>query len=234
MTSSARTAGRTALGGAALLCLATLATACAAASSPSAAATGPGSGTVTASADSAAGSGSAAPASASAAAPTSAPASQSSPTPTAVEPPAAAGGPAACPTRYLSAKVGLSQGTAGSVYTVIDFTNISNTTCTVYGYPGVSLAGGTPVTQIGLAAKESDTAPRTLVTLAPGATGNALLQIADAANYPTAACGPATADYLQIFPPNQTTPIYLAYNTQTCSKPVQTLTIGVVQTGSGG
>ncbi len=34
------------------------------------------------------------------------------------------------------------QGAAGSVYQVIDFTNISNVTCTLYGYPGVSLGGG--------------------------------------------------------------------------------------------
>ena len=45
--------------------------------------------------------------------------------------------------------MGVAQGAAGSVYQVIDFTNISNTTCTLYGYPGVSLAAGTPVTQVG-------------------------------------------------------------------------------------
>jgi hypothetical protein len=148
--------------------------------------------------------------------------------------PTVAGAAPACPTRSLGLKLGLGQGAAGSTFQVIDFTNISNVTCTLYGYPGVSLAGGKPVTQIGLAAAESHTAARTLVTLTPGAVANALLRIVHAVNFPAAKCGLATADYLQIYPPNQTTPVYLHYASQTCAKKVQILTISVVQTGSGG
>jgi hypothetical protein len=212
MTASPRTA-RQAMAGAALTCVAALAAACGT-SSPSAA---PG---TTATTASPAPSASTSPASSAAA----------SPTPAATP---AAAGPAACPTRSLKAKIGISQGTAGSVYTVIDFTNIGTVTCTLYGYPGVSLAGGTPVKQIGLAATESKFTPRTLVTLAPGATANALLQIVDAGNFPPAKCGMVTAHYLQIFPPNQTTPIYLSFTSAACSKPVQTLNVSVVMTGAG-
>ncbi|HUZ24452.1 MAG TPA: DUF4232 domain-containing protein [Streptosporangiaceae bacterium] len=139
----------------------------------------------------------------------------------------------ACPTRSLQVKLGVAQGTAGSVYTVLDFVNISNVTCTLYGYPGVSLAGGKPVSQIGLAAVEDHTSARELVTLAPQAVANALLKIIDAGNYSVSTCGPATAHYLQIFPPNQTTPTYLAYTTQACAKSVALLTIGAVRPGSG-
>jgi hypothetical protein len=212
MTASPRTA-RQAMAGAALTCVAALAAACGT-SSPSAA---PG---TTATTASPAPSASTSPASSAAA----------SPTPAATP---AAAGPAACPTRSLKAKIGISQGTAGSIYTVIDFTNIGTVTCTLYGYPGVSLAGGTPVKQIGLAATESKSTPRTLVTLAPGATANALLQIVDAGNFPPAKCGMVTAHYLQIFPPNQTTPIYLSFTSAACSKPVQTLNVSVVMTGAG-
>jgi hypothetical protein len=148
--------------------------------------------------------------------------------------PTVAGAAPACPTRSLGLKLGLGQGAAGSTFQVIDFTNISNVTCTLYGYPGVSLAGGKPVTQIGLAAAESHTAARTLVTLTPGAVANALLRIVHAVNFPAAKCGLVTADYLQIYPPNQTTPGYLHYTSQTCAKKVQILTINVVQAGSGG
>jgi hypothetical protein len=116
---------------------------------------------------------------------------------------------------------------------VIDFTNISNVSCTLYGYPGVSLAGGTPVSQIGLAAAESHATARVLVTLTPGAVASALLQIVHAGNYPASRCGMTTASSLQIYPPNQTTPIYLSYNSPTCSKPVQILTVSVVEPGSG-
>jgi hypothetical protein len=148
--------------------------------------------------------------------------------------PTVAGAAPACPTRSLGLKLGLGQGAAGSTFQVIDFTNISNVTCTLYGYPGVSLAGGKPVTQIGLPAAESHTAARTLVTLTPGAVANALLRIVHAVNFPAAKCGLVTADHLQIYPPNQTTPVYLHYTSQTCAKKVQILTINVVRAGSGG
>jgi Protein of unknown function (DUF4232) len=204
---------RAAIAGAALTCVAALAAACGSASPSAAPAT----------------TAEASPAASAATSAASTPAS--SPTP-AASPQVA--GAAACPTRSLAAKVGVSQGTAGSVYTVIDFTNIGTATCTLYGYPGVSLAGGTPVTQIGQAATESKATARALVTLQPGAVANALLQVVDAGNYPPATCGLTNATDLQIYPPNQTTPIYLGFKTQACtSKSVHILTISVVMPGSG-
>lgn len=145
----------------------------------------------------------------------------------------AGSGTGACPTRSLQAKVASTQGTAGSTYTVIDFKNISPTACTLYGYPGVSLAGGTPVTQIGLAATRNTDSPRHLVTLAPGAKANVTLQIADAGNFPATECQPRAATYLQIYPPNQTTPLYLASTSQACAGHVNLLTVGAVQPGAG-
>ena len=56
-------------------------------------------------------------------------------------------------------------------------------TCTLYGYPGVSLAGGKPVTQIGLAAARTTT-PRGPRHPGPPAVANALLRIVQAANFP--------------------------------------------------
>jgi hypothetical protein len=141
---------------------------------------------------------------------------------------------AACPTRVLKVTTGAAQGAAGSVYQAIDFTNTSSTPCTLYGYPGVSLAGGSPATQIGAAATRSRTASARVVTLAGGATANALLQIAEAGNYPTSTCGPVASSYLKIYPPNQTTPVYLSYKGTGCSKSsVKLLTIGAVQPGTG-
>jgi hypothetical protein len=153
---------------------------------------------------------------------------------TATGTPAAPGAAAPCPTRSLGLKPGVSQGAAGSVYQVLDFTNISNVACTLYGYPGVSLAGGSPVAQVGLAASEDPTPPRKLVTLAPGQVANALLRIVDALNFPASKCGPVKTQWIQVYPPNQTTPIYLAYKTTGCSKPVRILSVSVVQAGSGG
>jgi Protein of unknown function (DUF4232) len=129
----------------------------------------------------------------------------------------------------------VAQGAAGSIYQVIDFKNISGAPCTLYGYPGVALASGQPVTQIGAAASRSTAAPATTVTLAAGGTANALLRITEAGNYPATRCNPVASDYLQIYPPNQTTPIYLAYKSTGCSSTaVNLLSIGVVQAGNGG
>ena len=168
----------------------------------------------------------------SAAATASVPSAAASATPSST---AAAGGAPACATRSLKATVGIAQGAAGSVYQVIDFTNISGSPCTLFGYPGVALAGGTPVTQIGAAAARSTGSSAKLVTLAAGKTANALLQITQAENYSASRCVPKASTYLQIYPPNQTTPIYLAYKSTGCSSSkVNLLTVGVVQPGNGG
>ena len=123
---------------------------------------------------------------------------------------------------------------AGSTYIPIVFTNNSGATCTLYGYPGVSLAGGNPVGQIGVAADENPATPRQLVTLAPGAAASALLRIVAAQNYPAARCHRVSATYLQVYPPNQTTPIYVRYSSTACTKPIHLLTVNVVKPGTGG
>jgi len=164
---------------------------------------------------------------------TASPAPSSANTPAVSSPSSPAAGPAACPTSSLHVKQGVSQGYAGGVYVTIDFTNTSGSTCTLYGYPGVSLVSGPPYMQIGLAAKRSTSTPKKLVTLAPGATANALLQIVDALNYPPASCGPAKATALKVYPPNQTVPVYLPNTSNGCAKPVQVMTVGAVRPGSG-
>jgi hypothetical protein len=146
----------------------------------------------------------------------------------------AADGTPACATTDLKAKVGAGQGTAGSVYEAIDFTNTSSDPCTLYGYPGVSLtSGGSPGSQLGAAARRGGASAPRLVTLAPGGTANATLQVTNAGNYPKATCGPVSSADLQVYPPNQTTALYLTYSTTACSKSsVKLLTISVVQPGS--
>jgi hypothetical protein len=143
-------------------------------------------------------------------------------------------GPPPCPTRSLQVKLGATQGTAGSVYIAIVFTNISSVTCTLYGYPGVSMQTARPLHQIGKPAKENPATPRQLVTLQPQTAANALLRIVEAGNYPASTCGPVTAHYLQVYPPNQTTPAYIKFSGTGCSKPVRLMTVDVVKPGSGG
>ena len=176
-------------------------------------------------------SGNAAPAPSDSTAPATTPAASTPAAPATT--PAAQSGPGPCPTRSLQMKLGASQDTTGSVYTTIDFTNISNVTCTLYGYPGVSLQTARPLRQIGKPAKENPATPRQLVTLQPQTTANALLRIVDAGNYPASVCGPATSHYLQVYPPNQTAPVLIRFKTQACSKSVRLMTVDVVKPGSG-
>jgi hypothetical protein len=147
--------------------------------------------------------------------------------------PAASSGPGPCPTRSLRLKMGATQGAAGSVYTTIVFTNISDATCTLYGYPGVSLTTGKPGTQIGKAAKENPATPRRLVTLQPQTSANALLRIVNAQNYPASRCDPKNSAYLQVYPPNQTKQVYIRHKTLGCAKPINLMTVDVVKPGSG-
>jgi hypothetical protein len=143
-------------------------------------------------------------------------------------------GPAPCATSGLNVTLGPSSGYAGGVDQTIVFTNTSGATCTLYGYPGVSLVSAPPHTQIGLAAQRSSTTPVKLITLASGATASAVLQVVDALNFGTATCSPTKAAFLRIYPPNQTAPVYLADASEVCAQPVQTLFISAVQPGSGG
>lgn len=164
----------------------------------------------------------------------STPAPASSATGTAPSPsasPTAVGAPA-CANGTLQVKLGESEGYAGGVDQAIDFTNTSGASCTLFGYPGVSLLSSTHA-QIGLAAKRGTTVPPVkVITLAPGATATAQLQIADALNFPTATCGPAQAADLRVYPPNQTVAVLLPEQSKGCTKPVQVLLIGAVQSAS--
>ena len=163
-----------------------------------------------------------------------APATPAATTPTApATTPAALAGASSCATRSLHVRLGASQGTAGSVYTTIVFKNVSNATCTLYGYPGVSLTTGSPVTVIGKAAKENPATPRRLVTLQPQTRASALLRIVDAQNYPASECNPKNSTYLQVYPPNQTAPVRIKFKTVGCAKPINLLTVDVVKPGSG-
>ncbi len=156
-------------------------------------------------------------------------ASASSETP-AVAPSSPAAG-TACATSALRIKLGASDGYAGGVYQTIVFTNTSGSTCTLFGYPGVSLVTGPPYKQLGVPAKRSTTTPARVVTLAPGATASAVLQIVNALNFPSPSCEPAKAAALKVYPPNQFTAVYLPDTPYGCGNPVQTMYIAPVRPG---
>jgi uncharacterized protein DUF4232 len=170
--------------------------------------------------------------SASAASPSAPAAASSSDTPAVTAPSSSAAGTPACATSALRVKLGASDGYAGGVYQTIDFTNTSASPCTLTGYPGVSLVTGPPYKQLGVPAKRDTSKAAQVVTLAPGATANAVVQIVDALNFPSPSCEPAKAAALKVYPPNQFTAVYLPDTSYGCGRSVQTMTIAPVRPGS--
>ncbi|MGB6457173.1 MAG: DUF4232 domain-containing protein [Streptosporangiaceae bacterium] len=163
-------------------------------------------------------------------------ASPSTPAPATSQPASApaAGAAPGCLTRYLNGSIGLTQGTAGSVQVTIVFKNLNNVPCTLYGFPGVALATGTPVTDVGQPSSNSPATARELVTLAPGGFANATLQIADAGNFPASACTQVATGWLAVIPPNQTVPLYIPLNSTGCQGSAKLLTVTAVRPGNGG
>jgi len=134
-----------------------------------------------------------------------------------------------CQASGLRLTRGVTGAAAGSTYIQIEFTNASGITCTLYGYPGVALTTTrTPGSQVGAAASRAATKPEDLVTLTPGETADAQVQIVDVLNYPTANCEPASASYLQVYPPGQKTALYLPLSAQGCAKQIFTLGVSTV------
>jgi hypothetical protein len=154
-----------------------------------------------------------------------------SPTPAA--PPAAA---PACATSALHVAVpaGAGNAAAGSSYYPVQFANTSSSPCTLFGYPGVSFVTAAGGSQIGIPATRNPALAARLVTLSPGQTVHAELQVADAQNYPPTDCDLVTAHWLKVYPPNQTAPVYVSFTAQTCSKPKTILSVQTVQTGTSG
>jgi hypothetical protein len=146
------------------------------------------------------------------------------------------GSPAAasCLTRHLSASVGSPQGFAGGLQIAIVFKNLGKAACTLYGYPGVAQAAGTPATTIGQPSTENPATPRTLVTLPPNGSASAMLRIADSLKYPDGTCKPVKATWLAVIPPNQKTALNVSFGSTACKGNVRLLSVTTVQQGSGG
>lgn len=141
-------------------------------------------------------------------------------------------GPPGCLASGLQAQLGVSQGTAGTIYQVVVLTNTSAATCTLFGYPGVSFVTGIGGSQIGKPATKNPVVPEALVTLAPGAKADLLLAIHDAGAIQN--CHITTANWLRIYPPGDYGSIYVQYNTQACTNSSKSImSVTPVRIGAG-
>lgn len=144
-----------------------------------------------------------------------------------------AAGPAACQSGALKVALGPGNAAAGSTIVPIQFTNISTSACTLYGFPGVSFTGETYAVQVGPAAARNHSSPEQVVTLAPGAMASAQVKIVDAQNYPAGTCGLTTASGILVYPPNLAKAVGLPFNGYACVHKWNVLTVDAVVAGPG-
>jgi hypothetical protein len=119
-------------------------------------------------------------------------------------------------------------GTAGTSYYHLEFTNTGRTTCHLYSWPGVSarnLAGQ----QLGAAAARSGLVPATYVNIGPGSTAHSLLGYVDVQVTPE--CKPTTASLLKVYPPDDSGARHAFFSLHVCTTKVKDLTISRVAPG---
>lgn len=129
---------------------------------------------------------------------------------------ASAAGPQHCPSTALRVRTTPGSGEAmDGVYWDLTFINTGTTACTLYGYPGLSFL---------TAARSALTAPagraaasRLQVTLAPGQTASAQVKTPNVGNLPAAACRQAVAKSLEVYPPNDTAPVFVPASISVCA-----------------
>jgi len=122
-----------------------------------------------------------------------------------------------CLTAQLRDWIGIpGDGTAGSTYYQLEISNVSRSTCTLYGYPGVSAVAGN--TQLGSAARRDPSHRDTLVTLVPGGTSHVILQITDVGVFSPAACKPVQAFSLRVYAPGAYASLRVPLTFEACAR----------------
>jgi Protein of unknown function (DUF4232) len=131
----------------------------------------------------------------------------------------------------------ISLGPGARVTTVItryplDFTNVSDSPCTLAGYPEVSAYRGDGI-QVGPVAAQDTSVADIRVLLAPGETAHAALD----AQTPAARCRPVSASGLRVVTPGQTGARYVRRALTACaaraSRGGDYLSVRAIQPGTG-
>lgn len=105
---------------------------------------------------------------------------------------------------------------AGHRYGVIRLTNVTDTTCSVRGYGGLSYVGHGNGTQVGAAADRDAGRGRTVV-LDPGDRVVSRVDETVAATYPRRTCRPTQVDGFRVYVPDSQVSQYVAHRTTGCA-----------------
>ena len=130
--------------------------------------------------------------------------------------PASSAAPPACQTSGLVIWINTQgNGTAGTIFYTLNFTNLSGHPCMLRGFAGVSavnLHGG----MLGRAATRNTGQTVRSVTLTTGHTAHAVLGVVDIGALSPTTCPPTLAAGLRVFPPNQRGSKVIPFPLQAC------------------
>jgi len=120
-------------------------------------------------------------------------------------------------------------GTAGTTYFNLEYTNIGRGTCFLYGYPGVSATtlGGA---QLGKAATRNSAAPAKTIDIVPGGTAHSFLGYHDILIEPS--CKPKAAAFLKVYAPNDTVAKHAFFDLPVCTIGQANFSVMRVQAGA--
>ncbi|MCP2255534.1 Protein of unknown function (DUF4232) [Prauserella aidingensis] len=137
-----------------------------------------------------------------------------------------------CLAADLELALGAGEGTAGTHYRPLRFTNVSDSPCVIHGFPGVSYVAGDDGHQVGTAAYRTG-AKGDPVTLRPGSTAHADVGFVQVRNYDPAECKPTPVRGLRVYPPHETNSMYVRAPGTGCAEfpDGQQLTVATVEPG---
>ena len=122
-----------------------------------------------------------------------------------------------CLTSHLRVALRYGGAAAGANYYQLRFTNRSQVTCHLSGYPGVA-GVNRHGKQLGSEAARLTAFRVRLVVLRPGGTAHAVLGITDVIDLPSQGCRRTTAAGLRVFPPHAFQPTFLRFRFAACSR----------------
>lgn len=145
--------------------------------------------------------------------------------------------PSTCSATSLRASLGQANGTAGTIFYPIQFTNISSKSCTLSGIPSVQPTTGASsgVAHIFVgppSLKEVQSGYGNLIRLSPGTKASAALGVVETGNFPASACVAKPFQSLSVGLAGIGS-YWVALSSTTCTKKASTNLRGLVPGASG-
>jgi hypothetical protein len=123
-----------------------------------------------------------------------------------------------CRTADLSAKYKGGDAGMSHVFGRIILRNVSDGSCYVKGYGGLSYVGHGNGTQVGAPADRTPSnTPKTV--LAPGEKVRSAISETSYSPYPKKTCQPTKVDGFRVYPPDETHSLFIAHPTTGCANP---------------